>query len=419
MDQPPAFPLLALYGTHVPKIDEFWSQLFTQLAHKISPPGLNISGQTLFSMKASALSATPGGITNSSSNEMHVGSASIVSANVSQQKMSVQRGHAKLTTLLMTTRSQMTLNKPRKGRLVNGSVAIQERGFASSSSVNHGLRDLFPLKYSLSAQQFSVSLPTQTITSEDLALDEMLLALVIDSFQVLKRLITRFTFLSSNTDVLNQSTQMLERTAVMKGKVESMGRWCDLKSKMVKEELLNQFCLTMKERHQLSWLATSSLKTTIDLALSSREHKSSDVQIESGVVVSINDIEYDDKLKAFVNRRWSVRSQEESNAGESDSESDTDTDTDSQLADTDTDTTDKDTPKVSLTALKLMPYLEPSPLVAPHATIPLQRPGPRVFVVWGADDLEKLRTHHDVGRGGDDNVDLVHAYERMVIASNR
>ena len=428
---PPAFPLLALYATHVPNIDEFWSQLFTQLAHKISPPGLNISGQTLFSMKASALSATPGNASNANATEMHVGSASIVSANVTQQKMSVQRGHTKLSTLLMTTRSQTGINKPRKGRLVSGSVAIPERGLGAeeapavvSPSADQTLRDLFPLRCNVASQQFSVSLPVLVISAEHLDSDPVLLQLVIESFLLLKRLITMYTFLSSDSDVLNQSTQLLERTVVMKQKLHQLSRWCDLKSKMIKEELLNQYCLTMKDVHGLSWTATSSLKIMIDLALASREHKSLDVNVDQGVVIGIKDIEYDPVLRRFVNRRWSGKAALDHKDAESDSDTDTESDTDTDT-DTDTDSTmgedplDETEQKVNVTALKLMPQLEPSPLILPHHSIPLQTPGPRKFVIWGKDDVEKLRTHHDVARNYNEKVDLIHAYERMVIAGNR
>jgi hypothetical protein len=442
-------------------IDDFWAQLFTQLAQKISPPGLNISGQTLFSMKASAMSATPGGAGSSSSTEMHVGSASIVSTNVTQQKMSAQRGNTKLSTLLMTSRSQMTLNKPRKGRLVNGSVAIQERSSTSSCSIgplthtNHSaadttstnsttntqhLRDLFPLKCSVAAQQFSVSLPTVLIRDEDVLADPVLLQLVRDSFFLLKRLITLYTFLSSDSDALNQSSQLVERTLVMKTKLQQLNRWCDLKSKMIKEELINQYCLRMKEQHQLTWTATTALKVMIDLALDSRDHKSSDVEVVSGVITHIKDIVYNESTKSFINRRWTPQA---SRAGkreasdhyslESEPEPESDTDTDShhdsdtesesdveaeEEADPEADRTSGDA-KVSLTALKLMPQLEPSPLIDPQFTLPLQRPGPKTFVVWRSDDLERLSTHHDVGRNHGEMVDLTHAYERMVIAGNR
>lgn len=429
----PAFPLLALYAAHVPGIDTFWSTLFTQLAHKISPPGLNISGQTLFSMKASVLSATPGGAAGSNSTEMHVGSASIVNANITQQKMSVQRGHAKLSVLLMTNRSQLTLNKPRKGRLVSGSVAIQERGPSSGGSgpgVNgpSPLRDLFPLKFSVAAQQFSVSLPTAVITNADLIADPILLGLVVDSFMLLKRMVVVHTFLSSDLDVANQSTQLVERTALMRTKLTGVMRLCDLKSKMIREELLGDFCVRMKEQHGLTWEATASLKTMIDLALASRDHKSGDVNVDSGVVTSINDIEYDETVKGFVNRRWTGKAKREDKDSESEeSQSDTESETDSSSVDNESDTESQADPEetgakpaVSNTAIKLMAQLEPSPLILPYRTIPLQRDVEQKWVAWSREDRGRLYVHHGVGRSAvHDAIDLVHSFEKLVIASNR
>jgi len=436
----PAFPLLTLYANHVPNIDTFWSTLFTQLAHKISPPGLNITGQTLFSMKASVVSATPGGSSNTGSTDIHVGSASIVSTSVTQQKLSVQRGHAKLSTLLMSTRGQLSLNKPKKGRLVSGSVAISEPGLndLGGSKNESNIINIFPLKCSVSAQQFSVSLPTIVITSADVQNDPVLLRLVIESFQLLKRLIGTYTLLSSDTDVVNQSSQLVQKTEVMRAKIKEINRWCDLKSKMVKEELLEQYCLSMKEKHQLTWPATSELRTMIELALTGREHKSSDVLITNGVVTGVVDIEYDAELKRFVNRRWSQKKASSNSrspdkeGGLEDADSESDTDTESQLGDDDhdtpdipesTDTADTQTKSstTALTAMKLMSKLEPSPLVAPHHTMILQKPGKKRWVAWDRTEKERLKTHHDIGRNGlhTEKVDLIHAYERMVISYNR
>jgi hypothetical protein len=446
MSAEPSFPLLTLYALHVPNIDTFWSTLFTQLAYKISPPGLNISGQTLFSMKASVVSATPGNTGGSNGTDIHVGSASIVSTSITQQKLSVQRGHAKLSTLLMTTRGQLSLNKPRKGRLVSGSVAISESGLARTSSeesneskhnmsesdVNkNNILEMFPLKCSVSAQQFSVSLPTTLITSDHVQKDPVLLQLVIDSFMMMKRLITMYTFLSSDSDVSNQSSQLMQRTEVMRSKISQINRWCDLKSKMVKEELLGQYCLQMKDKHNLTWPATSGLRTMIELALAGREHKSSDIQMLNGVVVGITDIEYDERLHRFVNRRWSkAKSADHDLVSPSDTESqngDGDGEEEGEGEEEDDEHVSKEntlnTGSTSLTAIKLMSKLEPSPLIAPYHTLGLQRTpttAPRL-VAWDRREKQRLQTHHDIGRHlpHSEKIDLIHAYERIVISYNR
>jgi len=86
--------------------------------------------------------------------------------------------------------------------------------------------------------------------------------------------------------------------------VKATDDWKKIKNRKMKENLLTNYAIEMRKKYKLSLEATKSLFTLIkDCVLYTKSHKSDDVKMDNGKIVSINDIYYSKTDKKFKNKR--------------------------------------------------------------------------------------------------------------------
>jgi len=81
------------------------------------------------------------------------------------------------------------------------------------------------------------------------------------------------------------------------------GKWTAVKRKNVRNMLLVDFSLNLKQKYNLTWPATLSAYQTILTAFDCRTHSSKDVNYERGKIRSIEDIEISEDGKTIINQR--------------------------------------------------------------------------------------------------------------------
>ncbi len=107
----------------------------------------------------------------------------------------------------------------------------------------------------------------------------------------LHHLLTTYTSICSKKDMVKKR-KIVEEIENELNEYKNV-KWSSIKRKNIKYALIIEYCLTLKKQLSLTWNATISAYKTVVNAFEFRTHNSKDVQYENGVILNINDIEFD------------------------------------------------------------------------------------------------------------------------------
>jgi hypothetical protein len=108
----------------------------------------------------------------------------------------------------------------------------------------------------------------------------------------LNNLLTSRTSVCSTKDI-NKRKKILEEIQEEFDTYDE-GKWTSIKRKNIRQMLILQFVLDLKERHGLTWKSTENALQVINEAFESKTHTSKDVEYEEGVIQNIIDLEIED-----------------------------------------------------------------------------------------------------------------------------
>lgn len=107
----------------------------------------------------------------------------------------------------------------------------------------------------------------------------------------------------SNKDIINKESDLTDANNEYMT-VKNEDNWKKIKVKKMKENLITNYCLEMKQKHKLSFNHAKNLYTTIkDSLYLYKTHKSDSIIMKNGKIDYIEDIIYNENLNCFINMR--------------------------------------------------------------------------------------------------------------------
>ena len=127
----------------------------------------------------------------------------------------------------------------------------------------------------------------------------------LGTFDILKFIDELKHSLSSNTSLLSiiDNDKRKEMLGQKTNEIKNIDSWNAVKKKNIKEQLFINYVVKMKNEYGLDWNSAKYLYQLINNAFLMKTHTSADVEYNDGEIIEIEDIEYDEDLNTFINRR--------------------------------------------------------------------------------------------------------------------
>ena len=121
-----------------------------------------------------------------------------------------------------------------------------------------------------------------------------------EAFKTTMRVLKDKLGMRSTRDLKIQKDKMED--AMQKRVTDLDCEWKKIKPRHLKDQLLMDYIMTLKEKHELTNTEVKNLISVVQLGMQFRSLTSDDVEYVGGVVVNITGLEFDDEARIFVTR---------------------------------------------------------------------------------------------------------------------